>query len=235
MSKFTERSWQRAFTAVKEQLKLESLLPEQENALREFLEGQNVFVNLPTGYGKSLIFQCLPITAHALLDKPRGSSLLVVISPLQSLMEDQVLFLNNNEVPAIAITDEEDPDFVQQVINGNYIVVYCSPECLLSTATWRSIFSYKTFTEMLMLLRAIDEALCITQWHVSLRFFFHSTFSSLDLPNSDFQSVVSHVYSRSLFDYVVMPQHQHLPRGIFVYLHHFQLLVYIKLLSFRSK
>ena len=110
MSKFTEGSWQRAFTAVKEQFELESLLPEQENALR--------------GYGKSLIFQCLPIAADALLDKPQGSSHVVVISPLRSLMEDQeVLFLNNNGVPAIAITDEEDPDIVQQVINGNYIVV----------------------------------------------------------------------------------------------------------------
>jgi len=74
MSKFTEGSWQRAFTAVKEQFELESLLPEQENTLREFLEGRNVFVNLPTGYGKSLIFQSLPIAADALLDKPRGSS-----------------------------------------------------------------------------------------------------------------------------------------------------------------
>jgi len=66
MLKFTEGSWQRAFTAVKEQFELESLLPEQENALRG-LEGRNilinVFVNLPTGYGKSLIFQCLPIPA----------------------------------------------------------------------------------------------------------------------------------------------------------------------------
>jgi len=46
MSKFTEGSWQRAFTAVKEQFELESLLPEQENALREFLEGRNVFQSL---------------------------------------------------------------------------------------------------------------------------------------------------------------------------------------------
>ena len=81
-SKFTEESWQKAFKAVKVQLELERLLAEQENALKEFLEGRNVFVNLPTGYGQSLIFQCLPIAADALLDKPRGSSLVVVISPL---------------------------------------------------------------------------------------------------------------------------------------------------------
>ena len=49
MSKFKEESWQKAFKAVKEQFELESLLPEQENSLKEFLEGRNVFVNLPTG------------------------------------------------------------------------------------------------------------------------------------------------------------------------------------------
>ena len=76
---FKEESCQKAFKAVTEQFELESLPPEQENSLKEFLEGRNVFVNLPTGYGISLIFQCLPITADALLDKPRGSSLVVVI------------------------------------------------------------------------------------------------------------------------------------------------------------
>ena len=44
MSKFKEESWQKAFKAVKEQFELESLLPEQENSLKEFLEGRNVFV-----------------------------------------------------------------------------------------------------------------------------------------------------------------------------------------------
>ena len=87
-----------------------------------FLGGQNIFVNLPTGYGKSLIFQCLPITADALFEKPRGSSVLVAISPLRSLMEDQIRHVNNMGVPAIAITDEEDVEIIQQVMNGNYFV-----------------------------------------------------------------------------------------------------------------
>ena len=129
---------------------LESLLPVQESSLKEFLEGWNVFVNLPTSYRKSLIFQCLPISADALLDKPCSSSLVVVISFLQSLMEDQVLFLNNTGVPAITITDEEDPHIVQQVINGNYIAVYGLPESLLCTVSWGSIFSCNTIIEMLI-------------------------------------------------------------------------------------
>ena len=122
MSATTEECWQKAFKAVREQFEIDNLPPEQENALREFLGGQNIFVNLPTGYGKSLIFQCLPITADALLEKPRGSSVLVAISPLRSLMEDQIRHVNNMGVPAIAITDEEGVEIIQQVMNGNYFV-----------------------------------------------------------------------------------------------------------------
>ena len=124
MSAITEECWQKAFKAVREQFEIDNLPPEQENALREFLGGRNIFVNLPTGYGKSLIFQCLPITANALFEKPRGSSVLVnvAISPLRSLMEDQIRHVNNMGVPAIAITDEEGVEVIQQVMNGNYFV-----------------------------------------------------------------------------------------------------------------
>ena len=130
MSAITEESWERAFQAVKEQFEIDNLLPEQENSLPEFLVGRNIFVNLPTGYGKSLIFQCLPIAADALFNRARGSSVIVVISPLRSLMEDQVRHLNDIGVPAIVITDDEDPELMQQVLNGNYVLVYGSPECL---------------------------------------------------------------------------------------------------------
>ena len=96
-----------------------------------------MFVNLPTGFGKSLIFQSLPIVADNVSGKPRGSSVIVVISPLRSLMEDQVQYLNNSCIPAIAITDVEDPEIIQQVLNGNFLVVFGSPECLLSNAEQR--------------------------------------------------------------------------------------------------
>ena len=83
MSAITEGSWERALQAVKEQFEIDNLLPEQENSLREFLVGRNIFVNLPTGYGKPLIFQCLPIAAGSLFERRRGSSVIMVISPLR--------------------------------------------------------------------------------------------------------------------------------------------------------
>ena len=122
-----------------------------------------MFVNLPTDFGKSLIFQSLPIVADIVSGKPRGSSVIVVISPLRSLMEDRVQNLNSICIPAIAITDVEDPKIIEQVLNGNFLVVFGLPECLLSTAPWRGIFKSESFSEMLIGV-AIDEAHCITQW-----------------------------------------------------------------------
>ena len=123
-----EENWNAAFEAVKSQFEVPDLLPEQQKAIRSFFQGKNVFVNLPTGFGKSLIFQCLPIVADIVHKKPRGSSIIVVISPLRSLMEDQVRYLMSLGIPAIAITNDEDADIIQQVLNGDYILVFGSPE-----------------------------------------------------------------------------------------------------------
>ena len=106
----------------------------------------------------------MPIVADIVSGKPRGSSVIVVISPLRSLMEDRVQNLNSICIPAIAITDVEDLKIIEQVLNGNFLVVFGGlPKCLLSTAPWRGIFKSESFSEMLIGV-AIDEAHCITQW-----------------------------------------------------------------------
>ena len=58
--------------------------------------------------------------------------------------------MTNLGIPAIAITNDEDADIIQQVLNGDYIVVF-------------GIFKCQSFTEKLAGV-AIDEAHCITQW-----------------------------------------------------------------------
>ena len=73
---------------------------------------------------------------------PRDSSIIVVISRLR--------YLTNLGIPAIAITNDEDADIIQQVLSGDCIVVFGSPECLLSTTVWRGIFKCQSFTEKLI-------------------------------------------------------------------------------------
>ena len=163
MACFREELWREASISVQNQFGISSFLPEQQQAMEYFFARNNIFVNLPTGYGKSLIFQSLPIVADVLFSQPRGSNIIVVISPLKALMEDQISYLSSVGVPAIAIADEEAPEIIQQVLNGCYVVVYGSPECILSTKTWRGIFAYPKFQEMLLGV-AIDEAHVVVQW-----------------------------------------------------------------------
>ena len=71
-----------------EQLGYSCLSPEQQEVVVNFVSGRDVFVSLPTGAGKSLCYLLLPFTFNLLRNS--NSSIVIVVSPLKSLMEDQV-------------------------------------------------------------------------------------------------------------------------------------------------
>jgi superfamily II DNA helicase RecQ len=116
--------WERAINKVLNVFQVPCLYKEQEEALTQLFSKQDVFVNLPTSYGKSLIFQAAPILAYVLFRRSTGTSIVVVISPLKALMEDQVRHLNK-----LGLHDDQ---LVQDIINGQYTHVYGSPECFLN-------------------------------------------------------------------------------------------------------
>ena len=64
--------------------------PEQLEVAASFIEGRDVFSVLPTGFGKSLCYACLPLAFDQFMKKERGYSLVIVVTPLVSIMEDQV-------------------------------------------------------------------------------------------------------------------------------------------------
>ena len=76
---YDAKAWKEAFIEVQNQFEIDTLFPEQELAIKTLM-GRDVFINLPTGYGKSLIYQCLPFVADILNGNPRCTSVLVVIS-----------------------------------------------------------------------------------------------------------------------------------------------------------
>lgn len=131
----------------------ESLRPLQEQAMRAVLDRRDSLLVLPTGGGKSLCYQ-----APAVL---RGGTT-VVISPLISLMKDQVDGLLACDVPAVQLNSTLSPSDAQAaeraVIEGKVRLVFASPE-RMATGSFRSLLKragVRTF--------AIDEAHCISHW-----------------------------------------------------------------------
>ena len=131
---------------------------EQRKAIEMFFEGKDVFVSLPTGYGKSFIFQAIPVIASLLWKKP---CTVFIVSPLKALMEDQVLYLNSLGFKAVALNEEADDGVIERVMNGEYSHVYGSPESFLAQDKWRGVFTSNTFKEHLVGV-AVDEAHCIS-------------------------------------------------------------------------
>ncbi|RUO32667.1 DNA helicase RecQ [Aliidiomarina sanyensis] len=125
----------------------------QEAIIRAILRGQDTLALLPTGAGKSLCYQ-LP----ALL--LRGITL--VVSPLVSLMDDQVDAMRELGVPAGAIhSGMSSPEVIEtfrQLHRGELKLVYLAPERLLQSG-FRS-----RLMELDISLIAVDEAHCVSQW-----------------------------------------------------------------------
>ena len=76
---------------------------------------------LPTGSGKSLMFQSFPIIFAVIHSKPPDSlSIGLVISPLSSLMQDQVLYLNSVGIKAAFIGDDQTDDEIKRKVESEY-------------------------------------------------------------------------------------------------------------------
>ncbi|MEX1019118.1 MAG: DNA helicase RecQ [Litorilinea sp.] len=131
----------------------DEFLPLQRQAIDSVLAGQDTLIVLPTGGGKSLCYQ-LP----ALLRE----GLTVVISPLISLMQDQIDQLHALGVPACVLhsglSAVEYRDNVEMVRAGQAKLLYLSPERLESSETERLL------TQARVQMFAIDEAHCISEW-----------------------------------------------------------------------
>jgi ATP-dependent DNA helicase RecQ len=137
----------------------EEKTPLQQQVVESSLKSESLIAVFPTGGGKSLTFQ-LP----ALIQGEATRSLTVVISPLQSLMKDQIDVLEKRHGITRAVTINgllsplERMQAIERVSEGSAHILYISPESLRS-GTITKIFTSRTIARFV-----IDEAHCFSSW-----------------------------------------------------------------------
>jgi ATP-dependent DNA helicase RecQ len=161
-------------------------LPLQSEAIGAVLAGRDSLVVLPTGGGKSLCFQ-LP----ALAERPRAG-LELVISPLISLMKDQVDGLAASGVPAVALNSSLQPDERERVVRsldaGTCKLLYVSPERLVGEGSERFRERLRAWGVGFV---AVDEAHCISHWGHD----FRPEYRQLSLLRDEFPDVSIHAFT----------------------------------------
>jgi len=129
----------------------------QRAVVEAVLEGRDALAVLPTGGGKSLCYQ-LPALIR--------SGLVVVISPLVALMEDQVLQLQRRGIAAACLHAGLDParrrQAMERLRNESLRLLYLAPERLQGEATQQMLESHASDGRLVAL--AVDEAHCISAW-----------------------------------------------------------------------
>lgn len=153
MKLVTDQNKERLYAVLRQYWGYDSFLPLQEEAISSTLGSEDSLTVLPTGGGKSLCFQ-LPALIR--------DGMAVVISPLISLMKDQVDNLRDMGVASCCLNSsmppEEQRQAIERIRKGEIKLLYLSPERLQNEATVVMLNSAA------ISFFAIDEAHCISHW-----------------------------------------------------------------------
>jgi ATP-dependent DNA helicase RecQ len=138
---------------LKEKFGFDTFRGDQEDIVNNLIANNDALVLMPTGGGKSLCYQIPALCMEGVA---------IVISPLISLMQNQVSALKLNGIKAeslnSSLNSETYREIIEELKEGSLDLLYLSPEGLNTSAAWTLLDSVK------ISLFAIDEAHCVSQW-----------------------------------------------------------------------
>lgn len=152
--------------ALKDRFHLRGFRPNQLEAINATLAGKDAFVLMPTGGGKSLCYQ-LP----AIVNSGKTQGVTIVISPLLSLMQDQVEHLQKLKIQALLVNSEVTAEYRRLVMNclkeqqphKFCQLLYITPEMISKSqamvTAFRDLYKRRKLARIV-----IDEAHCVSQW-----------------------------------------------------------------------
>jgi superfamily II DNA helicase RecQ len=142
---------------------ISNLSDEQSKALFPLVNRQDVFAILPTGHGKSLIFQCLPDLCEELFLRGKNfprKAIVLVICPLNSLVESHIQELESRGLTATSLVGDVDEESIKR---GEYSFVFANPESIILNEKWRNMLQNDVYQRRLFAI-VTDEAHVIPKW-----------------------------------------------------------------------
>ena len=161
--KVFEKALNSALDELQKSVKISKLTEPQSRSAFNFLSGNDTFVSLPTGHGKSLIYQICPMIAKELASMETmdnrfpSDPMLVVISPLNSLIADQIISCERMGLKACKV-ELETTATLQKACD--YQLLYSSPEIFESEDARKLLQKYCDRIIGVV----VDESHCIVQW-----------------------------------------------------------------------
>ena len=156
--KYSSEELEKAIAKVECNMSIQ-LKSKQREAIETFVRGSDMFVSLPTGFGKSLCFVLLPLIYDTLHQKSNTSIVVCV-----SLMMEQSAKYSVQEITSAFVGElQDDLDTLKNVKTGNVQLLYISPESLLRNPQWRDMLLCSVYQDNLVAF-VVAEAHCIAQW-----------------------------------------------------------------------
>ena len=135
---------------------------EQVQAIHAVVTGNDVFVRVATGFGKSVCYVVVPYVCDYLRPESEVSSqsVLLMVSPLKALMEDQIDDIRKCGISCLKLHGELPSEQLHDVGAGKFQILICSPESLHEESVREQFLKLQKN----IVCMAVDEAHCVLQW-----------------------------------------------------------------------